>query len=115
MPNDNEVDARQEDREEETGLEVWGRPCTADRTCASSPPPPFLLWLFAYCTRFQRPLIKVYVNIQGTLYVYIYIGGLQNKLEGVKCDDSTGLFPGWMSLCESNHGNKPLAAILNDF
>ena len=37
MLNDNEVDARQEDREEETGLEVWGRPCTADRTCASSP------------------------------------------------------------------------------
>ena len=37
MLNDNEVDARQEDREEEIGLEVWGRPCTADRTCASSP------------------------------------------------------------------------------
>ena len=37
MLNDNEVDARQEDREEETGLEVWGRPRTADRMCASSP------------------------------------------------------------------------------
>ena len=37
MPNDDEVDARQEDRKEETGLEVWGRPCTAGRTCASSP------------------------------------------------------------------------------
>ena len=37
MLNDNEIDAQQEDREEETRLEVWGRPCTADRTRASSP------------------------------------------------------------------------------
>ena len=37
MLNDNDVDARQEDREEETGIEVRGRPCTEDRTCTSSP------------------------------------------------------------------------------
>ena len=29
----------------------WGRPCTADRMCGSSP---FLLWLVAYCT-FSTP------------------------------------------------------------
>ena len=66
MLNDNEVDAWQEDREEETGLEVWGRPCTANRTCAPSP--------LSFWGEHQRaPQSGVELEICHSRYIYIGI------------------------------------------
>ena len=35
-------------------------------------------------------------------------GRLQNTLEGIICDGSVGLLPGWRSFCEVNMATKPL-------
>ena len=70
MLKDKEGDSRQEDCEDETGLEVWGRPCTADRMYASSALFFFLVGCVLYV--FNAPFQAFSNNLQSELCIILF-------------------------------------------